>query len=107
MSVTTHTLKQGASFALTYTFTDEDGNALDLTGFAVTAKGRMQRNTGTTFSFGITNTDLPNGQATLTLSPTVSAALELTQYDIDAKAVLGTTTYYTTTEVLNVVDNIT
>jgi len=103
----THDLKQTGSFAHTFTLTDAAGAALDLTGFTCTASGRMQRRTSVTFAFGITETDLPNGQVTVTLATAASGALEPTKYDFDVKAVSGVNVYFTPTDILNVQENIT
>ena len=107
--MTIRKIKKTGSFAHVYTFVNEDDVAINLSGFTVTASGKMKRDSSVTFDFGIVETDLTNGQVTITLTPTQSNALEVTQYLFDVKALSasGLTSYIIDTEQLDVLDNCT
>ena len=79
------TVDQGTSFTSDVTVKDANGNAFDLTGYTATAKmakGYASTRTRTTITTTIA-ADATTGVVTLSLSSTVSAALDAERYVYD------------------------
>lgn len=83
------TIEKGATFRKTFVWRDSDGELVDLTGF--TARMQIRRSvTSSTAEVSLTSSSgivlgTTNGQAQVTISATVTAALEFTSgvYDLE------------------------
>jgi hypothetical protein len=83
-------VEQGATFALAVTLTDENGDAVDLTGYS--GRGQIRSATGAAMaSFTVTVTDAPAGEVSITLP---ASALVGSQYITGVAYNDYTTAYY-------------
>ena len=103
------TVKQTGSFKHTYTMTNASCVAIDLTGFTVTATAKLQRRKNVTQAFTVVEEDLANGIVSINLTPTETAGMSVSQWDVDVKMVSADTltVYFTPTETLEVKENVT
>ena len=96
------TIEQGSTFIKTVTITDSNGTAVDLTGCTVRWQVRERKGSTSTLidvsttEGSITLTDPTNGQCKITLSDTVTAALdfEYGYHDFEVETAAGVTTRY-------------
>lgn len=91
-SVIDHTIKQGGSFSHLFTAKDCEENVINLTSYTITAKARFRDspNIEAKVTMLIANTDLPNGQFTVSLLGTTTANMKQGVWEFDAKMVNGT-----------------
>jgi len=91
-------LDQGSDFTVLFRYLDDDGNAIDLTGYH--AKSQMRRSyysaNATTFSTSVS--DPSNGNVTISLNANTTANLKIGRYVYDVEVVENAT--YTVTRII-------
>jgi hypothetical protein len=84
------TIDQGSSFSTSIALTDNDGVALNLTGYTGAAQLRKHYTSSTAVTFTVT-IDALNGEVTLSLTATQTAALTAGRYVYDVELTIGST----------------
>lgn len=83
-------IDQGTSFTTTITVTDDDGNALDLTGYTGAAQIRKHYTSSNSVSFTVSIT-AATGEVTLALTANATANLAAGRYVYDCELTTGQT----------------
>jgi len=83
-------IDQGATFSTTLTINDSTGSALNLTGFSAIAQIRKSPSSSTSVSFTTAfAADRSTGQITISLTDTLTTALEAGRYNYDVLITSG------------------
>lgn len=83
-------IDQGTSFTTTITVTDDDGNALDLTGYTGAAQIRKHYTSSNSVSFTV-SIAAATGEVTLALTANATANLAAGRYVYDCELTTGQT----------------
>jgi hypothetical protein len=81
-------IDQGSSFSTSIALTDNDGVALNLTGYTGAAQIRKHYTSSTAVTFTVT-IDVPNGEVLLSLTSTQTAAIAAGRYVYDVELTIG------------------
>jgi len=81
-------IDQGSSFSTSIALTDNDGVALNLTGYTGAAQIRKHYTSSTAVTFTVT-IDEPNGEVLLSLTSTQTAAIAAGRYVYDVELTIG------------------
>jgi hypothetical protein len=82
------TIDQGSSFSTSIALTDNDGVALNLTGYTGAAQLRKHYTSSTAVTFTVT-IDALNGEVGLSLTSTQTAAIAAGRYVYDVELTIG------------------
>lgn len=87
-------IDQGSAFTSTVTVTDSDGNVVNLNGYTYAGKIKKNYESSTAVSFATPTTPGTNGQIQITLTDTVTKAMEPGRYvyDVEITSAGGVTT---------------
>ena len=87
-------IDQGSAFSSTITVTDNDGNVVNLTNYTYAGKIKKSYDSSTSVSFATPTTPGSNGQIAITLTDTVTKAMEPGRYvyDVEITSSGGVTT---------------
>jgi len=79
-------IDQGADFSTTVTVTDDNGNAVDLTGYSCTGQIRKHYTSNTAYDFTTSfSSPRSTGQITISLSRSTTSSIEAGRYVYDVE----------------------
>lgn len=82
-------IDQGTTFSSIITLTNQDGTAMNLTGYTVASQFRKSFQSSTATSFTASIYDAATGKIRLQLSPTTSSAIKAGRYLYDIELTSG------------------
>lgn len=99
MAVTSNlVIDQGSNFSIVVRYLDDDGSAIDLTGYQARSKMRRSYYSANATTFGVDISDPVNGNVTITLDANSTANLKAGRYVYDVEVVANAT--YTVTRIV-------
>jgi len=99
MAVTSNlVIDQGSDFNIVLRYLDDEGTAVDLTGYQARSKMRRSYYSANATTFGVSITDPANGNVTITLDSNTTANLKAGRYVYDVEVVANAT--YTVTRIV-------
>ena len=91
-------IDQGSDFSVVIRYIDDDGAAVDLTGYQARSKMRRSYYSANATTFGANISDAANGNVTLTLDSNTTSNLKAGRYVYDVEVVANAT--YTVTRIV-------